>query len=372
MRVPFNDLHAQYLSIKKEIDDALSSVIAESAFIRGSFVDKFERNFSRAMETEHCVSCANGTDALYIAMKAFGVKSGDEVIVPAHSWISTSETVSQAGASVVFCDTDKATFTIDANLVESKITEKTVGIIPVHLFGQAAEMDKIMAIAKKFNLWVIEDCAQAHLTKFKNKKVGTFGDVATFSFYPGKNLGAMGDAGAIITNNAEFADRMAMFARHGGLIKGQHIIEGINSRLDGLQAAILNVKLRHLEKWTEKRVAIAETYINLLSNLKTVTLPNVTRERKSVWHLFVIKHDQRDMLAKYLKENGIDTVINYPIALPFLPAYKRMNSKPSQYPNAYSNQSRILSLPIFPEMTPEMVNYVVEHLIEFEKSYINN
>ena len=365
MKVPFNDLHLQYQTIKEEIDSAIESVIASSAFIRGPFVDRFEKNFSSLMGVDKCISCANGTDALYIAMRALGVKPGDEVIVPAHSWISTSETVSQTGATVVFCDTDSETFTIDTSLIEEKITDKTVGIIPVHLFGQPADMAAIMKIADAHSLWVIEDCAQAHLATVSQQVVGSFGDAATFSFYPGKNLGAMGDAGAIITNKQDLAEQMAMFARHGGLEKGQHKIEGINSRLDGIQAAILNVKMKYLKQWTAKRQAIAATYTEQLANLDELTLPTVASSREHVWHLYVIKAKKRDELRSFLASRGIQTVINYPTSLPFLEAYKYLNHTEADFPNAYQNQCRILSLPIFPEMTERQVTYVCENIQDF-------
>jgi len=255
MKVPFSDLYAQYLSIRAEIDDAIARVIRNSSFIRGVEVDNFEENYAKLMGVQHCISCANGTDALYIAMHALGVKPGDEVIVPAHSWISTAEAVTQAGGSVIFCDTRDEDFTINPDLIEARITDRTVGMIPVHLFGHPAQMDKISRIAEKYKLWLIEDCAQAHIATCKGQMVGQFGDAATFSFYPGKNLGAMGDAGAIVTNDAGLAYRAARFARHGGLVKGTHEIEGINSRLDGLQAAVLNAKLAHLASWTRKRRA---------------------------------------------------------------------------------------------------------------------
>src|SRR6266478_2440511 len=215
MNVPFVDLHAQYLSIKSEIDAAISEVIAQSAFIRGPHVERFEKAWAKTLGVKHCVSCANGTDALYIAMRALGVKPGDEVITTAHSWISTSETITQAGGRVVFCDTDYGTFTIDPALIESKITSATVGIIPVHLYGQPADMEAIMAIAKKHNVWVIEDCAQAHMARYKGQLVGTFGDIATFSFYPGKNLGAYGDAGCVVTNFVHLADCQATLDSFG-------------------------------------------------------------------------------------------------------------------------------------------------------------
>ena len=364
--VPFADLHAQYLTIKKEIDAAIFDVIKSSAFIRGPYVDKFEQEFASMMGVKSCVSCANGTDALYIAMQALGVKPGDEVIAPAHSWISTTETITQAGATVVFCDTDPNTFTIDPAQISAKITSKTVGIIPVHLYGQPADMDPIMDLARKHGLWVIEDCAQAHLAKYKGKMVGTFGVAATFSFYPGKNLGAMGDAGAIVTNNEDLARNMAMFARHGGLNKGDHQIEGVNSRLDGLQAAVLSAKLPHLAYWTAHRQKVAAEYSRLLDGIEGLVLPSVADGREHVWHLYVIRHPERDALAKHLAERGIQTVINYPVALPFLPAYQRFGHQKEDFPVAYNHQSRILSIPIFPEITTEQIHRVAEAIRLFD------
>lgn len=363
--IPFVDLHAQYLTIKAEIDNVISDVIATSSFIRGHYVQKFEDAFAKEMGVPYCVSCANGTDSLYIAMHALGVKPGDEVIAPAHSWISTTETITQAGGTVVFCDTDPNTFTIDPKKIAEKITPRTVGIIPVHLYGQPADMDPIMSIAKKHNLWVIEDCAQAHSARYKGRTVGTFGNAASFSFYPGKNLGAMGDAGAIITSDQSLAHKMAMFARHGGMTKGDHQIEGINSRLDGLQAAILSVKLAHLRKWTARRQEIAKKYGELLSDIPGLTIPQVTSELEHVWHLYVVQHEQRDDLAAHLGKAGIQTVINYPVALPFLPAYQRFGHTPKDFPVAFYHQSRILSLPIFPEITEHQMNLVANSIRSF-------
>jgi dTDP-4-amino-4,6-dideoxygalactose transaminase len=300
-KVPFVDLHAQYITIKNEVDEAISKVISQSAFVRGPFVEKFEEEFSKLVGVDHCVSCANGTDALFIAMKALGVGPGDEVIAPAHSWISTTETISQAGGKVVFCDTDAKTFTIDPADIEAKITPKTVGIIPVHLYGQPADMDSIMRIAIKHKLWVLEDCAQAHLARYKGQYVGTFGDAATFSFYPGKNLGAMGDAGAILTKHRDIADRMTMFARHGGLRKGEHNIEGINSRLDGIQAAILSVKMTNLGSWTRARQSLASKYTELLGGISTLSLPETEEGREHVlsremsWLNFLISRGYRQL-----------------------------------------------------------------------------
>lgn len=360
MKVPFLDLHAQYLSIKPEIDKAIAAVIAESSFIRGPHVDKFEQEFAKAIGVAHCVSCANGTDALYIAMKGLGLRQGDEVITTAHSWISTSETITQAGGRVVFCDTEAVTFTIDPAQIESKITPRTVGIIPVHLFGQAADMGAIQEIAKKHNLWIIEDCAQAHLAKYKNQTVGTFGNAATFSFYPGKNLGAMGDAGCLVTNNLSLAEWAKLYARHGG--KGDHQIEGINSRLDGLQAAILSAKLLHLAKWTEERQRVANQYKKSLTNIPGLEIPIVAENRTHVYHLYVIRCDSRDDLKSHLAEKGVSTILNYPKALPFYPAYKHLGHEAKDFPQAFADQSRILSLPIFPEMTEGQTSYVTEQI----------
>jgi dTDP-4-amino-4,6-dideoxygalactose transaminase len=363
--VPFADLHLQYLSLKPAIDEAIAEVIRTSAFIRGPFVERFEKEFAAAMQGAHCVSCGNGTDSLYLAMRALGVKPGDEVIAPAHSWISTTETITQAGGTVVFCDTDADTFTMDPAHVESLITPRTVGIIPVHLYGQPADMGRIGEIARKHHLWIIEDCAQAHLARYHGQQVGTFGNVGSFSFYPGKNLGAMGDAGALITADGRLAEQMAMIARHGGLKKGDHQIEGINSRIDGLQAAILSVKLPHLPDWTRRRQEIAAEYDRRLAEIPGVAVPRVAEGREHVYHLYVIRHERRDALARHLAGRGIQTVINYPIALPFLPAYARFEHDSGDFPNAFANQSRILSLPIFPEMTAGQIDSVVTAIAAF-------
>jgi dTDP-4-amino-4,6-dideoxygalactose transaminase len=360
MAVPFADLQLQYQSIKSEIDNAIAAVIRDNAFIRGPYVEAFEREFAEAIEIAHCVSCANGTDALYLAIAALNVRPGDEVITSAHSWISTSAMITHAGANVVFADTDGATFTIDPAAIEAAITPRTVGIIPVHLYGQPADMDAIMAIARKHGLWVIEDCAQAHLARYSGKQVGTFGNAAAYSFYPGKNLGAMGDAGAIVTNDGALAERMAMLARHGGLIKHQHQIEGINSRLDGMQAAILSAKLPHLQEWTRARQDAAKVYDASLGQIEDVVVPEVGPDRTHVYHLYTVQHPRRDALAAHLNAHGVQTAINYPIALPFLEAYRRFAARPEQFPNAHRDQSRILSLPMFAEITREQQDEVIE------------
>lgn len=366
MKVPFVDLHAQYLTIKPAIDAAIASVITESSYIRGPHVEAFEKAWAETLGVKHCVSCANGTDAIYIAMRGLGLKQGDEVITTSHSWISTTETITQAGGKVVFCDTEPDTFNINAAQIEARITPRTVGIIPVHLYGQAADMATIMAIARKHNLWVIEDCAQSHLARFQGQLVGTFGNAATWSFYPGKNLGAYGDAGSLTTNDDKLADWSATYARHGG--KGEHVMEGINSRLDGLQAAILQVKLPHLTAWTEGRRKVAARYNELLRGVGDVITPFIAPGRDHVFHLYVIKTEKRDALKKALADAGITTSLNYPKALPFYPAYAYLGHKPTDFPAAYANQSRILSLPIYPEMPDTMIAYVAENIARFYRA----
>ena len=360
MPVPFADLQLQYHAIKAEIDGAVANVIRDSAFVRGPYVDAFEREFAAAVDAKHCVSCANGTDALYLAMAALKVKPGDEVITTAHSWISTSAMITHAGATPVFCDTDGSTFTIDPAAIEAAITPRTVGIIPVHLYGQPADMDAIMGIANRHKLWVIEDCAQAHLARYKGRQVGTFGSAATYSFYPGKNLGAMGDAGAVVTGDAVLAEHMTTLARHGGLVKHQHQIEGINSRLDGLQAAILSAKLPHLAAWTRARQEAAKVYDSGLNQIENVVVPEIAPDRTHVYHLYTIRHPRRDELVKHLNAHGVQTAVNYPTALPFLAAYGRFKHRPEQFPNAHADQGRIVSLPMFAEITRAQQDEVID------------
>jgi dTDP-4-amino-4,6-dideoxygalactose transaminase len=361
--IPFADLHRQYLALKKEIDTAMAEVIRESAFIRGPHVEVFEKKFAKLIGVSHCVSCANGTDAIYITLKGLGIGPGDEVITTAHSWISTSETITQAGAQVVFVDTEPDTFCIDTRKIEKKITKKTKAIIPVHLYGHPADMDPILVLAKKYDLKVIEDCAQAHLAKYKGRTVGTLGDAATFSFYPGKNLGAMGDAGCITTNNESLAEFCATFARHGG--KNEHVMEGINSRMDGLQAAILNVKMDHLLSWNEERKKIAAHYNHELSKVPGLICPTVRENCEHVYHLYVIQHPRRDELRKHLERKGISTLLNYPKALPFYLAYARLGKLPKEFPTAYTHQQTIISLPIFPFMSESEITAVTDAIQNF-------
>lgn len=364
MKVPFVDLHAQYVSIKSEIDAAIADTIARTAFIGGEPVSAFEKDFASWLGVSHCIACANGTDSIEILLKAVGIGVGDEVIVPAHSWISTSEAVGTVGAMPVFADTLKNTFTIDPADVRKRITNRTKAIIPVHLFGLPAEMDVIMDIAKEFNLKVIEDCAQSHGAKFKGQLTGTFGHAASFSFYPGKNLGAYGDAGAMVTNDAVIADAARMIANHGQKGKHNHIAEGRNSRLDGLQAAILSVKLKHLDKWNSLRIEKANVYTKLLKNSRLV-LPQTPKDHVHVFHLYVVQLPEsvdRKQVMEDLKQNGIETAVHYPVALPFLKPYSNRNFSNADFPVARTHTQCILSLPIFAEITVEQQRYVADTL----------
>lgn len=361
MKIPFVDLRAQYESIKPEIDAAIASVIADSAFVGGyenSYVRRFEEAFSGYLNAKHCVGCANGTDSIEILLKAMDIGPGDEVIVPAHSWISTSEAVSAVGARLVFVDTHPTYYTLDAKLIEARITPRTKAIIPVHLYGLPAEMDEILAVARKHRLRVLEDCAQAHGAEYKGAKVGTLGDAASFSFFPGKNLGAYGDAGCMVTNDPELARRARMIANHGQLEKHNHIVEGRNSRLDGLQAAVLGVKLKYLPQWTSLRQKHAERYSGLLAPL-AVTAPAAPAYSRHVYHLYVVQVPDREAVQGALAAAGVSTGVHYPKALPFLAAYAGHGHRPTDFPVAARHMDRVLSLPMYPELTPEQIEAVV-------------
>jgi dTDP-4-amino-4,6-dideoxygalactose transaminase len=360
MKVQFVDLKRQYNYIQTEIDHAISSVIQDSAYIGGKYLKSFEQNFADYAGVKHCKGVGNGTDALFVALKALGISRGDEVITVANSFIATSEAITMTGAKVVFVDCDEATYNIDIRKIEDVITDKTKAIIPVHLYGQPANMDNISKIAKKHNLYVIEDAAQAHGAKDGDRTIGSIGNCACFSFFPGKNLGAYGDAGAIVTNNDELAARIKMYPNHGRMEKYNHEFEGVNSRLDGIQAAILDVKLKYIERWTERRRAIARIYDKELKNI--VLTPFVRPNVRHVYHLYVIRVKNREALREYLAEKGISTGIHYPIPLPFLKAYNYLGHKPSDFPIADSLKDEILSLPIHGDMSDTEVEYVIENL----------
>lgn len=359
MRIPFVDLKKQYESIKEEIWEEINNVLDNSAFIKGSFLEYFETCFAKFCEVDNCIGVGNGTDAIFIALKSLGIGQGDEVITAANSFIATSEAISLTGARVVFCDIDENTYNINTNLIENKITERTKAVVPVHLYGQPADMDKIIDIAKKHNLLVVEDCAQAHGARYKGKRVGTLGHIGCFSFYPGKNLGAYGDGGAIITNNKMLANKIRMYANHGRSEKYDHEFEGINSRLDGIQAAILSVKLKYLEEWNFKRNTNARIYNEKLKDIEYIITPVIPDDWDHVFHLYVIRVENREEVMDYLRNKGISFGIHYPIAIPNLKAYRYLGHKPEDFPISSEYQNKILSLPMYAELNEEQIDYVV-------------
>lgn len=364
--IPFLDLNRQYNAHKEEFSTAINEVLENSSFVGGNAVKKFEQDFAQMLGVQHCVGVGNGTDAIYIALRMLGIGEGDEVITVANSWISTSETITQTGAKVVFVDSEPDQFTINPAMIEAKITSKTKAIIPVHLHGNVADLNAVVAICKKHDLKLIEDCAQAHFSQFYGRNVGTFGHAATFSFYPGKNLGAYGDAGAVVTNDTELATRIRAFTNHGAIEKYNHSMEGINSRLDTLQAAVLNVKLKYIQEWTKARRKNAELYNELLRDVPEVITPIERENSRHTYHLYVIrclKH--RDDLMSFLQAKGIGCMLHYPVILPLLEAYNHLGHSPSDFPVAYANQQQILSLPMFPELREDEIRMVCSTIKEF-------
>ena len=360
--IPFVDLKAQYDSIKDEIDNAIQNVLNTTSFIMGEELKKFEVEFARFCNAKYAIGVANGSDALILALRACGIGKGDEVITVPHTFISTTEAISNVGGKVVFVDIDPKTYTIDITKIEEKINERTKAIIPVHLYGQPADMDLIMKLAKKYNLKVIEDAAQAHGAEYKGEKVGSSGDVGCFSFYPGKNLGAYGDAGMVVTNNEEIVEKVKLLRNHGRITKKyEHDIEGYSSRLDNLQAAILRVKLRHLNKWNESRRGNAGRYNELLSNINGIITPYEADYAKHVYHLYVIRAEKgRDRLRKELKSKGVATGIHYPIPLHLQPAYNYLGYKRGDFPVTEKASQEILSFPMFAELTNEQIEGIVK------------
>ena len=364
-RIPLVDLSAQYAAIKRELDDAVAAVIARNAFIGTSaneFVSAFEREFAAFAGNRHCVACGNGTDALEIALKAAGIGPGAEVLVPALSWIATSEAVTTCGATPVFVDVTPGTYTIDLDHAAAKITTRTQAIIPVHLYGLPVDMHQVMRIAERHHLFVLEDCAQAHGARFDGRPVGTFGQAATYSFYPSKNLGAWGDAGAMLTDDESMAGKIRMIAQHGQVgRKHDHRIEGRNSRMDGLQAAVLSAKLQHLPAWTKARQALAARYRSSLAEVVSA-FQLCPPSMEHVYHLFTVEISGRDEVQRVLAEEGIATAVQYPVPLPFLDAYARFNHRPEDFPVASALTRRILSLPLYPELTASQQHDVITAL----------
>lgn len=361
--VPFLDLKTLYLEIKEELDTTWSRVMESGWYILGSELEAFEREFADFCGVKHCIGVGNGLDALHLILRAMEIGTGDEVIVPANTYIATWLAVTYAGAKPIPVEPDERTYNIDPNRIEEAITHRTRAILPVHLYGQPADMDAILDIARRHRLKVIEDAAQAHGARYKGNRTGGLGDAAGFSFYPGKNLGAFGDGGAVTTDDDVLADRVRILRNYGSKVKYNHQVKGFNSRLDELQAAILRVKLRHLDEWNEKRCEISNRYLKDLSSMDYLSLPQVPPWADPVWHLFIVRTKMRDLLQKYLEENGIQTLIHYPIPPHHQNAYQELINLTLPISERLHNE--VLSLPISPVMTDEDTRYVTRVLSHF-------
>lgn len=364
MKIPFVSFLPMEKELETDLREAFDRVYRRSWYIEGVEDEIFEKIFAEYCGTQYCVGVGNGLDALFLSLKALEIKEGDEVIIPSNTYIATALAVTYAGAIPVFVEPDIQTFNIDPDRIEEKITEKTRVIMPVHLYGQPCDMDPIMEIAKKNNLYVIEDCAQAHGATYKGRKIGTFGDVSGFSFYPGKNLGALGDAGAIITNREEIAAKVRALGNYGSDYKYHHIYQGHNSRLDEMQAAFLNAKLPHLERMNEERRRIADKYLEGIKNPEVI-LPFVPDYAKPVWHIFGITCKRRIELEKFLNDAGIGTNKHYPIPMHLQECYKNLGFKKGDFPIAEEISSTELSIPMYYGMTDEEIQYVIDKVNEF-------
>lgn len=364
MKIPFVSFLPMEHELDKEIREAFNRVYTRSWYIEGLEDELFENAFARYCNSKYCIGVGNGLDALMLALKALGITEGDEVIVPSNTYIATALAVTYVGATPIFVEPDIRTFNIDPARIKEVITERTKVIIPVHLYGQPCDMDPIMEMAKKYNLYVVEDCAQAHGATYKGKVIGSFGDAAGFSFYPGKNLGALGDAGATVTNNKELADKIRALGNYGSDYKYHHIYKGNNSRLDEMQAAFLATKLPHLDKMNEERRRIAQMYIDGIKNTEVI-LPYVPEDMVPVWHIFGVRCKRRDELEKFLNDAGIGTNKHYPIPMHLQECYKDLGYKKGDFPIAEEISATELSLPMYYGMTDEEVQYVIDKVNEF-------
>ena len=365
MQIPFISLKRQYDSIRQEIDQAIEQTFIHAQFIGGPVVKNFESEFSLRLGMQHCISTGNGTDSLFIILKALNLKPGDEVITPAFSCFPSAEIISLTGATPVFCDVERQYYTLDPEELKRKITPATKAVIAVHLYGQSADINALKKICDENNLLLIEDCAQAHLTRAGSKPVGTFGIASAFSFYPTKNLGAFGDAGCILTNDEELAEKMRRLANHGALHKDDHMLEGTNSRMDTLQAALLSVKLKHLNRWNARRREIAGLYKSQLRDIDNLILPAERENTFHTFHIFCICTPFRDSLKEFLSKKGIDTQIHYPKGIPFTQAYRHNSFKQEEFPVTSTLQNQVLSLPVFPELIDEEVTYISQTIRQY-------
>ena len=366
MIVPFLDLTYTHSALREELFTAYSRVLESGTYILGKEVEAFEEEFAAYCGAKYCISVGNGLDALQLILRAYGISSGDEVIVPAHTFIATWLAVSQTGAVPVAVEPDDQTHNIDPALIENAITSRTRAIIPVHLYGQTSDMQPIKDIARLRGLKVIEDAAQAHGALYKNCPAGNLGDTAGFSFYPSKNLGALGDAGAVVTNDSLLRDKIRMLRHYGSRVKYLHDERGFNARMDPLQAAFLSVKLRYLNSWNTRRKEIAFQYIEALATIKELTLPVILNGSAPVWHLFVVRHPQRDDLRKYLTEMGIETLIHYPIPPHQSGAYASQGWKQGDFPITESIARTVLSLPMGPHLQSDQVDTVISAIRKFK------
>ncbi|NLV16853.1 MAG: DegT/DnrJ/EryC1/StrS family aminotransferase [Syntrophomonadaceae bacterium] len=356
--IPFLDLERIHKPLEKEIISAISKVIRSNRFLLGEEAELFEQEFARYCNTGYCAAVGSGLDALHLILRAYGIGPGDEVILPANTYIATALAVTYAGATPVFAEPDEKTFNIDAAGIKPVISHRTKAIIPVHLYGQTADMDPILELGRRHNLKVIEDAAQAHGALYKNRPAGSLGDAAAFSFYPGKNLGALGDGGAVTSNDRELIDKIKMLRNYGSARKYVHEYKGFNSRLDEIQAAVLRIKLRHLEEWNSQRCHIANRYLKQITNVN-VGLPYVAPENKPVWHVFAIKSRKRNELQQRLKDSVIETLIHYPVAIVNQTAYSELNLDAKGYKLSQALADSILSLPVYPGLTEEEITRVV-------------
>jgi dTDP-4-amino-4,6-dideoxygalactose transaminase len=366
-QIPYLDLPAQIRGIRKDLDAAIARTLDHCSFCLGPDVTQFEKDFAKYIGAEHCVAFNSGTSALHVAMLLLGVGPGDEVVTTPFTFVATSWAISYVGAKPVYVDIDDATFNLDPKLIERAITPHTKAVMPVHLYGHPFDLDPILAICKKHKLPLVEDAAQAHGAKYKGKIVGAFGDISCFSFYPGKNLGACGEGGALLTNNPAFAARARSLREHGSTVRYYHDEVGYNYRMEGIQGAVLGVKLKHLEKWTAERRRVAKRYTELLADTP-LQLPCDASNAQSAWHLYVVRHPRRDDLKKHLEANGIGCALHYPVPLHLQKCYANLGHKPGDFPVAEKAARECLSLPIYPELTDAQIQRVAEVIKGFFKS----
>ncbi len=364
--VPFLELKPTYLELKDDLDAAVARVLDSGWYLLGDELAAFEREFAAYTETEHCVGVGNGLEALHLSLRAQGVGPGDEVIVPSNTYIATWLAVTYAGATPVPVEPCEATYNLDPDKLEAALTERTKAVIPVHLYGQPADMDPIMRFAEEHELFVLEDAAQAQGARYKGRRAGGLGHAAAWSFYPGKNLGAFGDAGAVTTNDAGLAEKLRSFRNYGSKLKYVNEVKGFNSRMDELQAAVLRVKLRHLDEWNARRKSLADSYLQGLQ-ITDLTLPVVPDWAEPVWHLFVVRSPNRDALQRELKEKGVGTLIHYPVPPHLQEAYAELGFTEGDFPIAEAVHREVLSLPIGPQLEPEAADYVVENVVQAVK-----